>query len=97
LLHIPNAGNVWYVNVPHNIECGRFFVVQEILYLHAEFLFGAANFFFTYKRYFQTLVMDKMYLLAYEIHVKITTFYKRNSNKGVYRLRGAGIKITENR
>jgi hypothetical protein len=29
----------------------------------------------------QTLVMDKMYLLAYEIHVKITTFYKKHSKE----------------
>jgi hypothetical protein len=39
------CGECLVVNVPHNIECGRFFVVREILYLHAEFLFGAANFF----------------------------------------------------
>jgi len=45
---------------------------------------------------FSALVMDNMYLLAYEIHVKITTSYKKHSNKGVYRLRGAGIKMTEN-
>lgn len=58
------------------------------------FLFGAANFFLLKSGIFshQTLVMDKMYLLAYEIHVKITTFYGKHSNKGVYRLRGAGKK-----
>ena len=77
LPHIPNGGNVWYMNMPHNIECRRFFVVWEILYLHAEFLFGAANFFYlqaVFSVVHQTLVMDKMYLLAYEIHNKIT-FY----------------------
>ena len=74
LPYIPNAGNVWYVNVPHNIECGRFFVVREILYLSTcEIFIWCSKLFSLTSGIFSALVMDKMYLLAYEIQVKITT------------------------
>jgi len=65
----------------------NFYLVQQTFF-HLQAVFSLVH---------QTLVMDKIYLLAYEIHVKLTTFDKKHSNKGVYRLRGAGLKITENR